>query len=80
MAHGAVSVKLFAVIGDNSGGFLAAMLKGVEPERSQRSGVGMSENPENTAFFMRMVVIEGLCCQHELRTESRDRVIRILAF
>jgi hypothetical protein len=67
MTHGAMGVELLAIIGDDSSRFLAAMLQGVQPERGQRSGVGMSEDPENTAFFMRMVIIEGLCCQHELR-------------
>jgi hypothetical protein len=48
--------ELLAVIGDDAGRFLAAVLQGVQPERGQRRRVGMAVNPEHAAFLVEMVV------------------------
>jgi hypothetical protein len=50
-AHAAFGVKALAVKGDDAGGFLAAMLKGVEAEGCQRCRIGVAINAEDTAFF-----------------------------
>ena len=54
----AMGVELLAVIGDDAGGFLAAMLQGVQAERRQRGRFRMPENAEDAAFLMRVVVVE----------------------
>jgi hypothetical protein len=50
-AHAAFSVKAFAIEGDDAGGFLAAMLKGVKSECGERRRIGVAINAEDTAFF-----------------------------
>ena len=55
-----MGVELLAVIGDDAGRFLAAMLQGVQPERRQRGRVGMAENAEDAAFLVQMVIVEGM--------------------
>jgi hypothetical protein len=47
-----------AVERDDAGRFLAAVLQGVQAERSDRSGVGVSENAEHPALLMQAVVRE----------------------
>ena len=44
-------MEALAVEGDNTGGFLAAMLERVQPERGDGGGVGMAENAEYAAFL-----------------------------
>ena len=51
--------ELQAVIGDDPHGFLAAMLKRMQPEHRERARVGMPENPENAAFLVQRIVVEG---------------------
>ena len=58
----------FTVIGDDTGRFLAAMLQGMQPERSQRRRVGMPQNAKHTALFMQCVVIKG----HQLIIVTRN--------
>src|SRR5579872_5730866 len=60
----AMGVKLLAVVGDDSGRFLAAMLQGVQSQRSQGCRIGMPINPENAAFLPEMVVVPGMGGQH----------------
>ncbi|SPL64668.1 hypothetical protein OHAE_535 [Ochrobactrum soli] len=57
-AHMAFGVEAAIVIGYNTGGFLPAMLKGVQTERCQRCGVFMTQNAEYTTLFMQGVVIQ----------------------
>ena len=57
-SEAALGMKTFAVEGDDAGGLLAAMLQGVQAERRDRGGVGMTENAEYAAFFPRAVVFE----------------------
>ena len=47
-----------AVEGDDARRLLAAMLQGVQPQRGDRGGVGMSENAENAALLAQPVVVE----------------------
>jgi hypothetical protein len=67
MAEAAMSVELLAVEGDDAGGFLAAMLQGVEAERREGGGFRMAENAEDAAFLMRVVVIERNGIEHRPR-------------
>ena len=52
----ALDVELRAVIGDDAGGFLAAMLQRVQAERDDRCGVLPAKNAEHAAFVVEMVV------------------------
>src|SRR5665648_116228 len=54
----ALGVKVFAIEGDDAGGFLAPMLERVQAERSQGGGVGMVEDPENAALLVQPVFLE----------------------
>ncbi len=45
------------VEGDDAGRLLAAMLKGVEPERDDGGGVGMAEDTEDAAFLAQRVAV-----------------------
>ena len=57
-AETALGVEMVAVEGDDAGGFLAAMLQGVQAERGDRCGIGMAENAEHAAFLVQAVVVE----------------------
>ena len=52
----ALDVELRAVIGDDAGRFLAAMLQRVQAERDDRRGVLPAENAEHAAFVVEMIV------------------------
>ena len=45
-------------IGDDAGGFLAAMLQRMQAQHRQRAGIGMAENAEHAALFMQRVVVQ----------------------
>jgi len=47
-----------AVEGNDAGGFLPAMLQGVQAEGRDGGGVRMSENSEHAAFLAQPVTIE----------------------
>ncbi len=51
----ALGDELAIVVGDDAGRFLAAMLKGMQPQHAQGAGIGMAENAENAAFFMQRI-------------------------
>ncbi len=51
-------METLAVERDDAGGFLAAVLEGVQAERGNRGGVGMTENAEYAAFFAEPVRVE----------------------
>ena len=46
-----------AVESDDAGGFLAAMLQGVQPKRGNRGGVGMIENAKDAALLAQPVAV-----------------------
>jgi hypothetical protein len=51
MALGAMAVEIVAVVAGDAGGFLAAVLQGVKPERDQRRrGIG-TPDAEHAAFL-----------------------------
>ena len=47
-----------AVERDDAGRFLAAMLQGVQAERGDRGGVGVTEDAEDAAFLTQPVAVE----------------------
>ena len=57
-AEPAFAVEARAVEGDDAGGFLAAMLQGVQAERGDGGGFGMAENAEHAAFLAQRVAFE----------------------
>ncbi len=57
-----VRVKLLAVEAHQPGGFLAAVLQGVQAQGRAGRGVVVAVDAENAAFFMQLVVVEG--CRH----------------
>ena len=57
-AEAAFGMKTIAVEGDDAGGFLATMLKGVKAERSNRGGIGVAENAEHAALFAQRVAVQ----------------------
>jgi hypothetical protein len=57
MAHAAMGMELLAVIGDDAGRLLAAVLQRMEPEGDERGGVGMAIDAEDAAFLAQMVVV-----------------------
>ena len=54
--------ELRAVICDNSGRFLSAMLERVETQHGQGAGIGVPEHAEYRAFFVKFVVERGAHC------------------
>ncbi len=54
-AEAALRVEAAAVIGDDAGGFLSAMLERMQSERGERGGVGMPEDSEHPAFLAQTV-------------------------
>src|SRR5215204_7759792 len=75
----ALGVEDAAVEGDDAGGFLAAVLQGVEPKRDDRRGIRVAVDAEDAAFLAQGVAVEvgfqrgfhlppvGRCC-HERRS------------
>ena len=57
-AEPAFGVEAAAVEGDDAGGFLAAMLEGVQAERGDGGGLGMAEDAEHAAFLAQRVAFE----------------------
>jgi hypothetical protein len=52
----ALGVKLAAIEGHNSGGFLAAMLKRMKANGRNGGGIGVVEDAENPAFLVQLIV------------------------
>ncbi len=46
------------VVGDDAGGFLAAVLQGVEPERHDGRGVVVPVDAEDAAFLAKRVAVD----------------------
>ena len=55
-AHAAMGVEAGAVEAGDPGGFLPAMLQGVQAERGDRGGVGHVPDAEDAAFLVQGVV------------------------
>ena len=56
-AHAAMGVEAGAVEAGDAGGFLAAMLQGVQAQRGERRGVGDVPDAEDAAFLVEFVVV-----------------------
>src|ERR1019366_4660554 len=67
-AEAPLAVKARAVERDDAGGLLAAVLKGVQPERGDGGGLGMAEDAEHAAFLAQRIAVQVGVCQIE-RTE-----------
>ncbi len=52
----ALGVELLAVVADDAGRFLAAMLEGVEAQRSYRRSFRVPKNTEDSAFLTEFIV------------------------
>jgi hypothetical protein len=64
MAHVAMGVEALAVEGDDAGGFLTAMLKGVEAENGVGGDFIDAVDAYNPALFLEMIVVERVRCEH----------------
>src|SRR5262249_25211204 len=67
-AHAALGVEALAIIGDDAGGFLAAMLQGVQSQRRDRRGLGGAGHAEYAPLLTPPVIIKAV------RVGSFDRV------
>ena len=54
----ALGDELALVVGDDAGGFLAAMLQRVQAEHGQRARVGMAENAEYAALLVQRIAVK----------------------
>jgi hypothetical protein len=50
-------MKLIIIEGDNAGGFLSAVLEGVQSQGGMGGCIIVAKDAENAAFFMKFVVI-----------------------
>jgi len=64
----------YAVIGDDAGRFLTAMLERVQPERGKRGCVGMPEDSEYAALFAKGVAHRVLV--QVVSIEALGRIVR----
>ena len=67
-------MKTIAVEGDDAGGFLAAVLQGVQAERGDGGGLRMAEDAEHAALFAEPV---GIRIEHI--EVSRHRLVPFVA-
>src|SRR5579884_790199 len=72
--HAAMRAELLAVIGDDAGRLLAAMLQRVQAERDQRRRLGVAVDAEHPAFFVELFGIGTGDCYHS-RSSRRSRVL-----
>src|ERR1700686_5038838 len=59
-ALSAMRVELLAVIGDDPGSLLTAMLERMHPERREGRRVGVAIDPEYAAFFVEMIGVQRI--------------------
>ncbi len=57
-AEAAFTVETATVKGDDAGGFLAAVLEGVQSERGDGGGLGVAEDPKHAAFLAERVAFQ----------------------
>ena len=72
-AEAALGMEALAVVGDDAGGFLAAMLERVQPERGDGGCVGMTVDAEDAAFFAQPVAVDFLVQEAVVRLHRRSR-------
>ena len=72
-AEAALGMEVVAVVGDDAGGLLAAMLQGVQAERGQRGGI-VAEDAEDPALLAEPVIaVSRIAGTIELRRRHRLR-------
>src|SRR5439155_23086649 len=71
-AHRAMRAQFRAVAGDDAGGFLTAMLEGVETEVGKVGGFGVAEDAEDTTFVVEMIVENEIARRHPDTSECRN--------
>ncbi len=59
LAHALVAVEMAAVMADDPGGFLPAMLQGMQAKGDEGGRLRMAIDAENAAFLMQLIVIKG---------------------
>jgi hypothetical protein len=64
LAHGAVQVEFGAIARNDASGFLAAMLQRIEAEIGEVGGFGMTEDAEDTALVVEVIVGVGEFVRH----------------
>src|SRR5262245_7938580 len=60
-AHAALGMEALAIVGNDAGGFLAAMLERVQPERRDRCSVWVTEHAKDATLLTQSVVVEAVC-------------------
>jgi hypothetical protein len=60
MPHGVVRMEMFAIMANDAGCFLAAMLQRMQAEGGNGGGRVFIDNAKNTAFFFQLIVIERM--------------------
>ncbi len=69
-AEAALLVEAVAVIADDAGGFLAAVLQRVQAERGDGRGVDDVPDAEDAALLVQLVVVARLCGAVRVRSSS----------
>ena len=75
----ALDVELRAVIGNDAGRFLAAVLQRVQAERDDGGGVLAPENAEHTAFVVKMIVglgQQGIVCHWAVSLQQKRHIVQ----
>ncbi len=57
MAQRMVRMEMFTIIGNDTGGFLAAMLQGMQAKGGEGGGILCANNTKNPAFLTQMVIV-----------------------
>src|SRR6202000_2352188 len=73
----AFGMKTAAVEGDDTGGFLAAMLEGMQSERCDSSGVWMAEDAEYAAFLAKRIAVQIGMSEMVLRLDRPAHLIKV---
>src|SRR5215472_3680586 len=71
-AHGAMDLQFRAVARDDAGGFLAAVLEGVETEVDKIRGFGVAEDAEDATVVVEVVVENKIWCAHKATFAPRN--------
>ena len=58
-SHAGITVEDLAVAEGHARGFLSSVLKGVQPHEATIDGAGMTEDAEQSAFFLRMGIAQS---------------------
>jgi hypothetical protein len=64
MTHRAVGMEILAIVADDAGCFLAAVLQGMEAQNGAGGGFFDTKDADNAALLLQFVVIEGIGREH----------------